>query len=48
MSAELLLAAVGIGFLGAAIVLAAVLRDIRGSGKQKAGADSGTEWPKAA
>lgn len=48
MSPELLLAAVGIGFLGAVIMLTAVLGDIRGTGKQKAGADRGTEWPKAA
>ena len=48
MSSELLLAAVGIGLLGAAVMLAAVLGDIRGPKKQKAGEDRGTEWPKAA
>ena len=35
MSSELLLSAVGIGFLGAMIVLAAVLGDIRGSRRRR-------------
>ena len=48
MSAELLLAAVLIGSLGAVIVLAAVLRDIRGPKKRGTGTDTETEWPKAA
>jgi len=48
MLPELLLAAVLIGSMGAVIMLAAVLRDIRGLKKRGSGADTETEWPKAA
>ena len=47
MSSELLLAAVGLGLLGAAVMLAAVLCDIRGPKKQD-GRDAESNWPKAA
>jgi hypothetical protein len=48
MMPELLLTAILIGSMGAAIMLAAVLCDIRGPKKRGTGAGTGTEWPKAA
>lgn len=48
MSSELLLAAVVIGSLGAVVVLAAVLGDIRVPKKRKADKDTESEQPRAA
>lgn len=48
MLPELLLTAVLVGSMGAVIILMAVLCDIRGPKKRETGADTETEWPKAA
>jgi hypothetical protein len=48
MSAELLLVAVVSGCLGAVIVMAAVLGDMRGHKKRADERDTEGEWPKVA